>query len=422
MARARAGRGTNGGLFPRGPTAMRFGLSGPGVANPEVRWFVSGIVLLVILVPLLVVFWDTLLETFGIAMAPVGAVILVAVIVAYRHPQSLIRRINRWLSLVALGALTFGCMAFFQTETGILADVTLGGDVGTAVIGSQNTLGVLRLIGIGVAMVYLFSPRISWRVTVTGMALLGVTVTTIGRLLGAGVVGIRDWYDVRRTRNLIKHLSKFHGPVGGRFLRRGPDTSMDPDYSAANYAMGVSETLVGTDPGLAAVDAEDLPADVELEPQEKEPPAPSKGRPGSRVWNMLAASEQPGSKLPSTDILESTVEMELTPAENQRRAEQIEEALASHGIESKVSQINPGPTVTQFGVEPGWFRKYKEVRERDENGRFKLDENSQPVIRLEEVSRKRVRVDQIAALDKDLALALAAPSIRIEAPVPGKSL
>ena len=32
----------------------------------------------------------------------------------------------------------------------------------------------------------------------------------------------------------------------------------------------------------------------------------------------------------------------------------IEDALASYGVEAKVVQINAGPTVTQFGVEPGF--------------------------------------------------------------------
>ena len=40
----------------------------------------------------------------------------------------------------------------------------------------------------------------------------------------------------------------------------------------------------------------------------------------------------------------------------------------------------------------------------------------------EEVSRTRVRVNQITSLANDLALALAAPSLRIEAPVPGRSV
>jgi S-DNA-T family DNA segregation ATPase FtsK/SpoIIIE len=67
--------------------------------------------------------------------------------------------------------------------------------------------------------------------------------------------------------------------------------------------------------------------------------------------------------------------------------------------------------VTQFGVEPGWDKKYKEVREKGKNGSYET--------KVEEVSRTRVRVERITSLANDLALALAASSIRIEAPVPG---
>ena len=58
-------------------------------------------------------------------------------------------------------------------------------------------------------------------------------------------------------------------------------------------------------------------------------------------------------------------------------------------------EISRGPTITQFGVEP----LFVETR----NG------------------RTRVRVSKIASLADDLALALAAPRIRIQAPVPGHS-
>ncbi|GAI77620.1 unnamed protein product, partial [marine sediment metagenome] len=92
----------------------------------------------------------------------------------------------------------------------------------------------------------------------------------------------------------------------------------------------------------------------------------------------------------------------------------IEEALASYGVEAKVVQVNAGPTVTQFGVEPGWDRKMKEIKEKDRDGNVK--------VRLEEISKTRVKVDRITSLANDLALALAAPTIRIEAPVPGKSI
>ncbi|GAH96905.1 unnamed protein product, partial [marine sediment metagenome] len=64
--------------------------------------------------------------------------------------------------------------------------------------------------------------------------------------------------------------------------------------------------------------------------------------------------------------------------------------------------------------EPGWDRKMKETRERDRDGNVRL--------KREEVSKTRVKVERITSLANDLALALAAPSIRIEAPVPGKSV
>jgi S-DNA-T family DNA segregation ATPase FtsK/SpoIIIE len=118
-----------------------------------------------------------------------------------------------------------------------------------------------------------------------------------------------------------------------------------------------------------------------------------------------------GWHLPPIDILDKPVEVKLDREAIDQRARLIEEALASYGVEAKVVQVNIGPTVTQFGVEPGWDRKYKEVREKGRNGNYET--------RSEEVSRTRVRVDRITSLANDLALALAAPSIRIEAPVPG---
>jgi len=79
-----------------------------------------------------------------------------------------------------------------------------------------------------------------------------------------------------------------------------------------------------------------------------------------------------------------------------------------------VVQINTGPTVTQFGVEPGWDRKFKDIKEKDKDGNVS--------VRQEEVSKTRVKVERITSLANDMALALAAPSIRIEAPVPGKAI
>ncbi|MBN1152914.1 MAG: DNA translocase FtsK, partial [Dehalococcoidia bacterium] len=117
-----------------------------------------------------------------------------------------------------------------------------------------------------------------------------------------------------------------------------------------------------------------------------------------------------GWQIPPIDVLDKPKEVELNREEMDKRARLIEEALDSYGVEAKVVQINSGPTVTQFGVEPGWVRRFRKV----------VDDKGEE--RQEEVSRTRIRVDRITALANDLSLALAAPSIRIEAPIPGKSM
>jgi S-DNA-T family DNA segregation ATPase FtsK/SpoIIIE len=81
-------------------------------------------------------------------------------------------------------------------------------------------------------------------------------------------------------------------------------------------------------------------------------------------------------------------------------AAQIEKTLAEFGVPAKVVGYRTGPTVTQFAVEPGFIERP------GTNG---------------EATSQKVRVAQISSLSRDLALALSARQLRIEAPVPGRS-
>jgi S-DNA-T family DNA segregation ATPase FtsK/SpoIIIE len=108
--------------------------------------------------------------------------------------------------------------------------------------------------------------------------------------------------------------------------------------------------------------------------------------------------------------------------DNAARAQLIVDTLASFGVDASVVEINEGPTVTQFGVEPGWEVRYKDVPLKDENGRTLVGADGRPRAERVEVGRTRVRVNKITALQNDLALGLAAPSLRIEAPVPGRAI
>ncbi len=104
--------------------------------------------------------------------------------------------------------------------------------------------------------------------------------------------------------------------------------------------------------------------------------------------------------LPGLDILEEHTLQSITEKEIERKSRLIEETLRQFGLEARVVQVSQGPAVTQYGVEPGYIE------------RPGMDG---------EVRRLKVRVGQISSLVNDLALALAAPSLRIEAPVPGQS-
>ncbi|HNB37628.1 MAG TPA: DNA translocase FtsK, partial [Anaerolineales bacterium] len=102
-------------------------------------------------------------------------------------------------------------------------------------------------------------------------------------------------------------------------------------------------------------------------------------------------------KLPSiANILDEGVEASANEEFIQQRARLIEETLASFGAPAQVVAVSRGPSITQFGVEPLFVETRGGVR-------------------------TRVRVSKIASLADDLALALAAPRIRIQAPVPGHS-
>jgi DNA segregation ATPase FtsK/SpoIIIE-like protein len=115
-------------------------------------------------------------------------------------------------------------------------------------------------------------------------------------------------------------------------------------------------------------------------------------------------------KLPSLDLLKSGRAASIPQSEIEATSDLIVDTLAEHGVEVKISQVTAGPAVTMYGIAPGWERSRHRAAGRTD--RWEEDEQS----------RKRVRVDTILAREKDLALALASPNIRFEAPIPGESL
>lgn len=159
--------------------------------------------------------------------------------------------------------------------------------------------------------------------------------------------------------------------------------------------------------------------DAAAQTDQPQPPAGT-SKPQS-LLRTLDRTATDGWRLPPIELLDEDPASTLRSGADEHAAIIIA-TLASFGVDARVTQINEGPAITQFGVEPGWEVKTRQVAVRDSSGMPVVDEQGQPVVQTEEVSRTRVRVNRITRLADDLALALAAPSIRIEAPVPGQPI
>ena len=77
----------------------------------------------------------------------------------------------------------------------------------------------------------------------------------------------------------------------------------------------------------------------------------------------------------------------ISQVDTQAAARQLEQTFTSFGVSAKVVNVRSGPVITQYEVQPA----------------------------------PGVRVNRIANLSDDIALSLAAPGVRIEAPIPGKN-
>ena len=99
-------------------------------------------------------------------------------------------------------------------------------------------------------------------------------------------------------------------------------------------------------------------------------------------------NEYPGDRLPPTGLLK---EYESKKTGNRKElllsARKLEDTLNTFGVVAKVIQVSVGPTITRYELQPS----------------------------------PGVKVSRILNLSDDIALSMAATSVRIEAPIPGKS-
>jgi S-DNA-T family DNA segregation ATPase FtsK/SpoIIIE len=197
---------------------------------------------------------------------------------------------------------------------------------------------------------------------------------------GGAVVAMIAWLLIGLTMTLdisVHEMFQWVGPLASRFRQAMPRLTKSSEAAPD----GIDVQANGYTPMQRPPVAVGVPQGGET--QVGVPTTTSSGQPIIE-W-----------KLPSIkDILDEGSAPEVNEEFIQQRARLIEDTLSSFGAPAQVVEINKGPTITQFGVEP----LFVETRS----------------------GRTRVRVNKIAGLADDLALALSAPRIRIQAPVPGR--
>lgn len=326
--------------------------------------------------------------------------------------------VTHWKPFAGTLGLCFamtGLLGMIGAPVGSLTGDSLGGNLGTVIASApeqwdwfnvtpgQYALAALRVsVAFGVSL-SLFSPPTAYKVSVfAGNAAMGAYGW-------AAAAGVRLWsrYEAFRFR---KAEQKRRGGAGQPARPAGTSwgAAPQPESELKKIVMETLHQAIAETPHSAREPVSDLQppiaphpavprADAAAEQGRGQTPAGAVAKPAQT--QVPAPPPNYAWRMPRLDMLKVAPPGGVRPAEIEATGQLVVETLAQHGIDVSVDTVRSGPTVTMYGLKPGW------------QGR--MDDPA---------AIKRVRVDTILAREKDLALALKSPSLRFEAPVPGEAV
>jgi len=294
-----------------------------------------------------------------------ASIISIYVGFALLFPAKFWQRTNRIFWTILIGVCLLGLMELSVADqhSSFVIESTFGGRIGFY-------FDKLLLLFFGTFL----SAVIQIALIVTAVLILtDVSLTRIVNYLGEIGYRLRD--EISNFRSSTRDV---------RLQREERELDYEPegtDQEAPSFASRTIETDESAAP--KDIDLSDYrevgftarPIHGEEDSGEQDDPAPHKHRPS--VWF-----------LPPLDLLDQPAKAQVAQGDPEKRARIIENTLMSFGVETRVVEINVGPTITQYALEPA----------------------------------VGVKVAKITSLQNDLALALATPHVRLEAPIPGKPL
>lgn len=249
-----------------------------------------------------------------------------------------------------------------------------------------------------------FSAGSGWFGEVVGAPLLGslgflgslLLVVLGGVILSVGTLG---WNPLRA----LAHGAAQSGGAVGTLAKAAGDAAQDlagrlsdlrDERKAARDAAVVPGAVAGG--GVAAPDGEDSPPDdavveedgVDGDPDGAPAEVPEPDGPEDEPVRPVASVEISATGVPPVDLLDPGVSVDSDGMEREldHLGEVLVEKLKTFNVQSRIAGRTTGPVVTQYEVVPA----------------------------------PGVKVNKIANLEADLALAMKAQSVRIVAPIPGK--
>jgi DNA segregation ATPase FtsK/SpoIIIE, S-DNA-T family len=293
--------------------------------------------------------------------------------------------------------------------------------IGTA-LAYAGLLGIVQVVGVtsGGRIGRFFASILTPLFTAPGAVVILLAVIAIGLMIGFNLrprdilhpaTAIARWFGSAATASMRRDPAADQAARGGErpgaaTVRgrgsRGTAVMADPDSPGQTGLWGGKNGEPGDESRIPAAVPSTMPTSATFASGRSaeggasatllaDPP-----RPVRPLDHITDAGDSPPTRerieyvLPALALLEdiaNPTEPGGSPAAHAKNEEIITKKLASFGISSRVIARNAGPVVTQYEVQPA------------------VD----------------VRVSRIEALADDLAMALAARSLRIEAPIPGKS-
>jgi S-DNA-T family DNA segregation ATPase FtsK/SpoIIIE len=281
----------------------------------------------------------------------------------------------------------------------LLGDVWAAADAGQGAgyTGALIASVLTRLLGDLGALLFLVIMGIIGGLLLTGVsrAQMGEAVASVGKPKAAGEAGAAPAPTAERPP---LRINPGREPKPATAANPGPTQLPLPDPAAVPKGQPKREAKPAA-PAVAAGAAAASAANGRSRaaaPKAKPGAGPAPATVPAAPQVTAAAADGLTWKVPTVDeVLDSGTDLDTNNAAIREQVEIIEHTLESFGAPATVVEINQGPTITQFGVEPNY-------------------------VVMRGGKRTKVKVGKIASLADDLALALAARSIRIQAPVPGK--